>query len=98
MLAVAQKHVDSAVSKTCNIPKGYSWDDFKNVYRRAYEMGCKGITTYREDGKRKGILNRIEEETEAVVDDKSYVESKEWKRIDGELCYVDPVTGRKECE
>lgn len=56
VLITAQKHVDSAVSKTCNVPGSVSWDDFKKVYTTAYDGGAKGCTTFRIDGKRMGIL------------------------------------------
>lgn len=42
-----QKYVDSAVSKTINVPKDYPFEKFKNVYIDAFKMGCKGCTTYR---------------------------------------------------
>ncbi len=45
--AVAQAYIDSSISKTINCPPGISFDDFKDVYRMAYEKGCKGCTTYR---------------------------------------------------
>ena len=47
MQAAAQAHIDSAVSKTVNLPKDIPFDDFKEVYRFAFESGCKGCTTYR---------------------------------------------------
>ena len=47
MQAAAQKWVDSSISKTVNLPEDISFDDFKAVYLMAYEMGCKGCTTYR---------------------------------------------------
>ena len=47
MQAAAQAHIDSAVSKTVNLPRDISFDDFKDVYRLAWESGCKGCTTYR---------------------------------------------------
>ncbi len=47
MQAAAQAHIDSAVSKTVNLPRDISFDDFKEVYRLAYVSGCKGCTTYR---------------------------------------------------
>lgn len=56
VLAVATKYVDSAVSKTCNVPADTPWEDFKGLYLRAWEMGCKGITTYQVGGKRGAIL------------------------------------------
>ncbi|HWA04123.1 MAG TPA: adenosylcobalamin-dependent ribonucleoside-diphosphate reductase [Rhizomicrobium sp.] len=45
--AAAQRHIDSSISKTINLPAEISFDAFKDVYRRAYELGCKGCTTYR---------------------------------------------------
>lgn len=47
MQAVCQKYVDASISKTINCPKSMSLDDFKDVYTKAYAMGCKGCTTYR---------------------------------------------------
>ena len=47
MQAAAQKWVDSSISKTINVPEDISFDDFKAVYELAYDMGCKGCTTYR---------------------------------------------------
>jgi len=47
MQAAAQRWVDSSISKTINCPEDISFDDFKNVYLQAWEMGCKGCTTYR---------------------------------------------------
>jgi ribonucleoside-diphosphate reductase alpha chain len=45
--AAAQKYVDSSISKTINCPADISFAAFKDVYRAAYEAGCKGCTTYR---------------------------------------------------
>jgi len=45
--AAAQPYIDSAISKTINVPIGISFEDFAHVYREAYELGCKGCTTYR---------------------------------------------------
>ena len=45
--AAAQKHIDSSISKTINVPVDIGFDEFKDVYRLAYAMGCKGCTTYR---------------------------------------------------
>ena len=47
MQAAVQKFVDSSVSKTINIPADLSFEAFKDVYAQAYELGCKGCTTYR---------------------------------------------------
>jgi ribonucleoside-diphosphate reductase alpha chain len=47
MQAALQLHVDSAISKTVNVPETISFEDFQEVYREAYRSGCKGCTTYR---------------------------------------------------
>lgn len=61
MQAAAQKWVDSSISKTVNCPKDISFDDFKNVYMEAWELGCKGCTTYRPNDKTGSILEAIPE-------------------------------------
>ncbi len=45
--AAAQKYIDSSISKTINCPEEISFDDFKDIYAEAFELGCKGCTTYR---------------------------------------------------
>jgi ribonucleoside-diphosphate reductase alpha chain len=47
MQAEAQKYVDSSISKTINVPEDLPFEDFCDVYREAYALGCKGCTTYR---------------------------------------------------
>jgi ribonucleoside-diphosphate reductase alpha chain len=47
MQAAAQKFIDSSISKTINCPVDLSFEAFKDVYLQAYELGCKGCTTYR---------------------------------------------------
>jgi ribonucleoside-diphosphate reductase alpha chain len=47
MQAAVQKHVDSSISKTINVPAEIPFDRFKDVYLQAYALGCKGCTTYR---------------------------------------------------
>ena len=47
MQAAAQDFVDSSISKTINLPRDISFEDFKHVYEEAYATGCKGCTTYR---------------------------------------------------
>jgi ribonucleoside-diphosphate reductase alpha chain len=47
MQAAAQRYVDSSISKTINVPADFPFEQFKDVYLQAYELGCKGCTTYR---------------------------------------------------
>jgi ribonucleoside-diphosphate reductase alpha chain len=47
MQAALQPCVDSAISKTINVPADYDFDAFKNIYLEAYRLGLKGCTTFR---------------------------------------------------
>lgn len=59
--AAVQKYVDSAVSKTINVPTETTFDAFTTIYDRAYTLGCKGCTTYREvpDSGRGAVLTAV---------------------------------------
>ncbi len=60
MQATIQKHIDTAISSTVNLPEDITPEEVEKVYMMAWKLGCKGITVYRE-GSREGIL-----ETEKV--------------------------------
>ena len=62
--AAIQKLTDSSISKTVNAPNDHTVEQVEKLYRLAYEMGCKGITYYR-DGSRDAVLTRIEDEKKA---------------------------------
>jgi ribonucleoside-diphosphate reductase alpha chain len=47
MQAAVQRYVDSAISKTVNVPEDIGFEAFQAVYLDAYRSGCKGCTTYR---------------------------------------------------
>lgn len=64
MQAVCQKHIDASVSKTINCPQDITFEDFKAMYAYAYEMGCKGCTTYRFSETRGSILSAEADDTE----------------------------------
>lgn len=47
MQAALQGWVDTSISKTINVPEDADFEAFKEVYRLAFDSGCKGCTTYR---------------------------------------------------
>ena len=65
VLLTAQKYVDSACSKTCNVGDSVTFDEFKDLYIDAWKGKAKGLTTFRSAGKRFGVLNKVEEEPKA---------------------------------
>ncbi len=56
MQAAAQMYVDSSISKTINCPPDLTFEAFKDVYTRAFDLGCKGCTTYRPSDVRGAVL------------------------------------------
>ncbi|XXK31491.1 adenosylcobalamin-dependent ribonucleoside-diphosphate reductase [Rhodobacteraceae bacterium nBUS_24] len=69
MQAAAQNWIDSSISKTINCPEDISFDAFKDVYLQAYELGCKGCTTYRPNAVTGSVLSVSEASDEAPESD-----------------------------
>lgn len=65
-----QKHVDSAISKTCNAPADFTVEQNEELYMVAWKGGCKGVTVYVDGSRESQVLsltaeeNTFEEETQ----------------------------------
>src|SRR5215469_12893858 len=68
MQAAVQKHIDSSISKTINVPAEIPFDRFKDVYLQAYGLGCKGCTTYRPNDVTGAVLEAREREPAPAVE------------------------------
>lgn len=100
VLVEAQRHVDSAVSKTVNCDGSMPWDDFKAIYDRAYEGGAKGCTTFNKDGKRAGLFKETHEDADLPFPgtNRSPAMARFETAGDALTCEWDPATGRRSCE
>jgi ribonucleoside-diphosphate reductase alpha chain len=65
--AAAQPFIDSAISKTINVPREISFAAFEDIYRDAYNSGCKGCTTYRPNEVTGAVLSSFEEPKNAML-------------------------------
>ena len=84
--AVMQKHVDTAISSTVNMPNSATKDDIAHMYLLAWSTGCKGITMFRDGCKRLGILT--------TGNKKEEISHKELKRGEIMKC-ADDLIGKK---
>jgi len=81
MQSVVQKHIDSSISSTVNLPEDVSVEQVEKIYFQGWKSGCKGITVYRE-GSREGILitDEKEKENKKARGESVAVEAREWSR------------------
>ncbi|WP_434777262.1 adenosylcobalamin-dependent ribonucleoside-diphosphate reductase [Neisseria sp. Ec49-e6-T10] len=57
MVAAVAPFIDTAISKTVNVPADYPFADFENLYLEAWKAGLKGITTYRPNSVLSSVLS-----------------------------------------
>ena len=66
MMEAVQPFVDTAISKTVNVPADYPYDDFKGLYQQAWNARLKGLATYRPNAILGSVLH-VESATPEVV-------------------------------
>ncbi|GGG07414.1 adenosylcobalamin-dependent ribonucleoside-diphosphate reductase [Paenibacillus aceti] len=71
--AAIQRWVDSSISKTANCPSDFTVEDTKRLYELAFDLGCKGVTIYRDGSRDVQVLQTEKKE------DKEAKEAKEAK-------------------
>jgi len=102
MLQSVQPFIDSSISKTVNVPADYPFDDFKNLYVKAWKAGLKGLATYRPNAVTGSVLSVTPAaESASELPDEDPLTKQLPSRPDGDLSAVSSkveywsVEGRK---
>ncbi|WP_424768954.1 LAGLIDADG family homing endonuclease [Paenibacillus sp. sgz302251] len=61
--AAIQQWVDSSISKTANCPADFTVEETERLYELAFELGCKGVTIYRDGSRDEQVLSTKKEES-----------------------------------
>jgi len=74
--AAIQRWVDSSISKTANCPNDFTVEETEKLYELAYELGCKGVTIYRDGSRDVQVLSTSPSKDEARKEKVVTVESE----------------------
>ncbi|MFD0869921.1 MULTISPECIES: adenosylcobalamin-dependent ribonucleoside-diphosphate reductase [Paenibacillus] len=66
--AAIQRWVDSSISKTANCPADFTVEETKELYELAFDLGCKGVTIYRDGSRDVQVLSTDKKEDKAKAD------------------------------
>ncbi|OAB39929.1 ribonucleoside-diphosphate reductase [Paenibacillus macquariensis subsp. defensor] len=99
--AAIQRWVDSSISKTANCPSDFTVEETAELYEMAFDLGCKGVTIYRDGSRDVQVLNTgkkeevkdvatLEEEAEQQVADHFAGEEAALESLSGNLPVVEP--------
>ncbi|NBC70430.1 adenosylcobalamin-dependent ribonucleoside-diphosphate reductase [Paenibacillus sacheonensis] len=68
--AAIQRWVDSSISKTANCPSDFTVDETKELYELAFDLGCKGVTIYRDGSRDVQVLStKKEDKSDSAADE-----------------------------
>jgi ribonucleoside-diphosphate reductase alpha chain len=85
MMQAVQPFIDTAISKTVNVPADFPYDDFKDLYRNAWRAGLKGLATYRPNAGLASVLSVTEAGADTGLADEDPLRKQFDKRPPGEL-------------
>ncbi|MCE3261263.1 MAG: ribonucleotide reductase [Pseudoduganella sp.] len=97
MMEAVQPFVDTAISKTVNVPETYPFEDFKDLYTEAWQAGLKGLATFRPNSVTGSVLSMAPEPAAAAAVVAPRDEDPLRKRFDGRpLGELESVTSKVE--
>jgi ribonucleoside-diphosphate reductase alpha chain len=85
MMQAVQPYVDTAISKTVNVPADYPYEDFRDLYSEAWHAGLKGLATYRPNTVLGSVLSAVPVAEKPVLPDDDPLHKRFERRPIGEL-------------
>ncbi|GAB3417004.1 adenosylcobalamin-dependent ribonucleoside-diphosphate reductase [Massilia agilis] len=85
MMEAVQPFVDTAISKTVNVPADYPYEDFRDLYTEAWRAGLKGLATYRPNSVIGSVLSATPEPEKLKAPDDDPLRKRFERRPLGEL-------------
>lgn len=67
MQAALNMHIDASISSTCNVPETTSVEEIADLYMYAWQVGCKGVTIWRNNCSREAILTTTNDKPENLT-------------------------------
>lgn len=99
IMKAVQPYIDTAISKTVNIPADYPYEKFKDLYMYAWKSGLKGLATYRPNAILGSVLSVKEEKTTvAPIVDEATSDIDNGKTLDKIIdeMYAQPFESRED--
>ncbi|MFT3931093.1 MAG: adenosylcobalamin-dependent ribonucleoside-diphosphate reductase [Spongiibacteraceae bacterium] len=69
MAAQLAPYIDAGISKTINVPAGYPFGQFKDLYFQAWQLGLKGVTAFRANEKSAAVMSRLATDPSQILCD-----------------------------
>jgi ribonucleoside-diphosphate reductase alpha chain len=85
MVQAVQPFIDTAISKTVNVPEDYPYEDFRELYTQAWQAGLKGLATYRPNTVLGSVLSTSSAPAAATLTDDDPLRKRFERRPLGEL-------------
>ncbi|AOZ94013.1 adenosylcobalamin-dependent ribonucleoside-diphosphate reductase [Paenibacillus crassostreae] len=89
--AAIQRWVDSSISKTANCPSDFTVEETAELYELAFDLGCKGVTMYRDGSRDTQVLNTGKKESEEVEAQVEEAEQQIADQFAGEEAALEPL-------
>ena len=93
MQAVFQRQIDNAVSKTVNFPANATREDVAEVFMLAWELGCKGVTIYRDGCRDMQVLTKGDKKAKGSKKAKTHTLKKRPKVLNGKTIHIETGCG-----